>query len=423
MLREARTMAYTMISLLMLSVSAPHLRAAELATPADLPATPIARQAIDGDTQVQRARAALEAARIEARLVAQDPYEFNTRITGQRRSVRSSADFNEWSASLERPVRLPGKAALDAQLGELALREAQARYGDALHSASRDLLGLWIDWLAASHAQSIVATQLGLAQDSVIATEKRVRVGDAARLDAMLANGEMTELARAKNEYATQASAAAARLRSRFPALKLDVVPPAQPSPLSEDAAVWLQRVLAHSHELRIPEAQLARARLAVDRARAERTPDPVLGAHFGSEAGGDEKIVGASIAFALPGERRSTQLSHAVANAEVARSELDMRRREIEAEVNAQVSLAQGNYQTWRAAEQAAQAASESARLMQRAQALGEADLQTVLQARRLALAAAVTASQARFAALRAQYALLVDAHSIWDMEASDHD
>lgn len=397
--------------------------AAELATPTDLPPTPIARQVIDGDTRVQRARAALEAARIEARLIAQDPYEFNTRFSGQRRSVRNGADFSEWSASLERPLRLPGKAALDAQLGELALREAKARYGDTLHSASRDLLNLWIDWLAASHAQGIVTTQLGLAQQSLAATEKRVRAGDAARLDAMLANGEMTELARASNEYATQASAAAARLRSRFPALKLEALTPAEPTPLSDGGAEWLQRVLAHSHELRIPEAQLARARLAVDRARAERVPDPVLGAHIGSEAGGDEKIVGASIAFALPGNRRSTQLSHAVASAEVARGELDMRRREIEAEVGAQVSLAQGNYQTWRSAEQAAQTARENARLTERAQALGEADLQSVLQARRLALVAALTASQARFAALRAHYALLVDAHAIWDMESSDHD
>lgn len=418
-----RDMIRSLLGILLCAAASPIASAAESLTPVDLPATLNARQVIDADTRVQRARAALEAARVEARLIAQDPYEFNTRVTGQRRSVRNSADFNEWSASLERPLRLPGKAALDAKLGELALREAEARYGDALHETSRDLLNLWLDWLSAGHAERIVTSQLAIAKDNVIATDKRVRVGDAARLDAMLANGETTELARVKNEYATQAGAAAARLRSRFPALKLEPLTPAEPLPLSEDAAVWLQRVLAHSHELRIPEAQLARARLAVDRARAERMPDPVLGAHFGSEAGGDEKIVGASIAFALPGERRSTQLSHAVASAEVARSELDMRRREIEAEVGAQVSIAQGNYQTWRAAEQAAQAASENARLTQRAQALGEADLQTVLQARRLALAAALTASQARFAALRAHYALLVDAHAIWDMEASDHD
>jgi outer membrane protein TolC len=59
-----------------------------------------------------------------------------------------------------------------------------------------------------------------------------------------------------------------------------------------------------------------------------------------------------------------------------------------------------------------------ENAALMQRAYALGEADLQAMLLARRQATAAMNNALQAQVAALRAYYGLLVDAHLIWELE-----
>jgi hypothetical protein len=53
----------------------------------------------------------------------------------------------------------------------------------------------------------------------------------------------------------------------------------------------------------------------------------------------------------------------------------------------------------------------------MQRAYTLGEAELQALLLARRQATAATTSALQARVAALKAYYGLLVDAHLIWDL------
>ena len=60
-------------------------------------------------------------------------------------------------------------------------------------------------------------------------------------------------------------------------------------------------------------------------------------------------------------------------------------------------------------------QATRDNAHLMQRAYSLGEADLQTLLLARRQALDASTAAEQARAEALRWHYRLLVDAHLIW--------
>lgn len=396
--------------------------AAEIPTPPDLPATAIARQVLDADARIANARTALEAARIEGRITAQSPYEFNARLARQQRKIQNGPDYGEWSAALERPIRWPGKAALDQKLGELTVAEAEARYGDALHQASRDLLSLWLDWAGAAHANRIVTAQQKSAQDNLTAVEKRFGAGDAAKLDVVLAQVETAELARATSESLAQATAARTRLQGRFPSISLEPPQLSEPQPPGRDLAYWQQAILAHSHELRIPEAQLARAQTAATRARAERMPDPTLGAYVASEVGGNEKIVGASISIPLPGGRRQLQAAHAIAAVEVARFELLGQQRNLQAEIATNEGLARGNYDTWRAAEQAAGAARESARLATRAYQLGESDLQNVLQARRLALGAELTANQARIAALRAHYLLLVDAHMIWDMEDSDH-
>lgn len=396
--------------------------AAEVAVPSDLPPTVIARRLLDADARVSNARAALDAARIEGRLLAEGPYEFNLRAARAQRKIKDGPGHAEWNAALERPIRWPGKAALDQKLGELTVDEAEARYGDALHEASRELLSLWMDWVGAKHASDIVAAQRSSAQANLDAVDKRFRAGDAAKLDVHLAQAESAELARAASELATQAAAAAARLQGRFPSIPLDRPQLSEPQPLSGDLASWQQAILAHSHELRIPEAQFARSQVTAERARAERMPDPTIGTYFASEVGGNEKIIGASVSIPLPGSRRSLLASQAIAAVEVARFELTAQQRAVEAEIAANVSLARGHYETWRAAEQSAGAANENARLIQRAYTLGEADLQAVLQARRLALSAALTANQARVAALRAHYLLLVDAHTIWDMEESDH-
>ena len=53
----------------------------------------------------------------------------------------------------------------------------------------------------------------------------------------------------------------------------------------------------------------------------------------------------------------------------------------------------------------------------MQRAYALGEADLQSLLLVRRQSLDGARAALDARVEALRSNYRLLIDARLIWDL------
>ena len=73
------------------------------------------------------------------------------------------------------------------------------------------------------------------------------------------------------------------------------------------------------------------------------------------------------------------------------------------------------------RLAERGAEAARENARLTQRAYALGEADLQSLLLIRRQSLDAYRAAVEARADALRWNYRLMIDANLIWGLAMND--
>lgn len=392
-------------------------------TPGDLPPTPIVRQSIDGDSEVAAARAALESARLEAGSLARDPYEWTVRGTGQMRRLRNGPDYGEWSLGVEKTLRLPGKAALDRELGAQIAHEAESRYGDARHQASRDLLKLWMDWLAAGHANALLAAQRAAAENNLKAVEKRFRAGDAARLDVNLARADLAEAQRAESASATRTAMAWSRFHERFPRIPQSLPALAEPPPLTDSLSRWQARILAHSHEILLADVQVRAARAEAARRRAERRPDPTLGAYLASEFGGQERILGASVSVPIPGVRRSLAAGRADALAQAAQYRLAARRRAVAADAAAAYAEAQGGRETWQAAERAATAMQRNAALLQRAYALGETDLQSLLLARRQAAAATLNAQEARLAALRAYYLLRVDAHEIWDMEREEHE
>jgi outer membrane protein TolC len=187
--------------------------------------------------------------------------------------------------------------------------------------------------------------------------------------------------------------------------------------PPAEAEAQWLQRVLEAADPLRIAEGQLRKAELTASRASADRVPDPTVGVFAASEAFRKERIVGVSVSIPLSGTYRSERMQQALQEVEVARAAVERQRRELEASLAETYADATGNLARWQLAERGATATSESARLTQRAYSLGEADLQSLLLARRQFLEASRAALEARADALRATYRLLVDAHLIWDL------
>jgi outer membrane protein TolC len=403
-----------MIGLLALPASA---SAQQPANPPGLLPTQVVRPLLEADPRVSAARAGLEVGRQEMGILDHSPYEWTPRVAGQRRRTDSGFRSNEWNLGIERTIRLPAKAAADRNIGVATVEASEARYGEALHEAARDFIGLWVDWLAAEQALELAARSLESVQESVTAVDRRLRAGDASRLDAGIAQAELAEQRRLHNDAKTQASAAWLRLSTRFPGLPRDTVPLPMPMILGEDAAFWRERVLAESDELKSARAQMRIAQASAERARADRIPDPTLGVFTASESGNQERIYGLSISIPIPGRVRDARSARASAAVEVSRQDVETIKRRLEADVASAFATARGAYQSLAIANEGAASMSENTRLMQRAYTLGEADLQALLLARRQATGARNNALQAQVAALKAYYGLLVDAHLIWDL------
>lgn len=386
--------------------------------PSGLMATEIARPLLEQDPAVAAARAGLDVALQEAGILDKSPYEWTARATGQQRRLESGPRYNEWNVGIERTLRLPGKAAADRNLGKATVEESQARHGEALHEAARELMASWVDWLAAERARELAENSLQSAQASLAAVEKRVRAGDASKLDLSIARAELAEQRRMDNDAKTQASAAWLRLSTRFPGVKRQVMALPAPLPIAEDAAFWRARILAQSDELKVVQTQMRMAQAHAERARADMTPDPTLGVYTASEAGGTERIGGVMISIPIPGGARDSRSAKAIAVVEVSRREVELKQRQLATGIESAIVTARGAYESLQIANEGAAAMQENAALMQRAYALGEAELQALLLARRQASTALNNALQAQVTALKAYYGLLVDAHLIWNLE-----
>ena len=379
--------------------------------------TPVALRWLAADPALLSAQSALLAAKAEAGQLAASPYEWTSRYSRQQRDDGSSQKSNEWNFALERTLRLPAKRRADQAGSSATLSAAEARFSLARRQATEALLGSWLDWLAARSSKDLLVQQQHFAQESLDAVSQRVRSGDAAALEQRLAKADVADIQRSASAAATTELTAWEKLSARYPAH--EVTAPQLPDPLAvpQDAAWWQARILAASDVLVIAQAEQAQADAAAQRAQAERIPDPTVGVFTGREAYGNEKIVGVSISMPLPGTRRRLQLQQQLAQAEVARQRVDISRRELTGVARAAFSAAQGNFLRWQFANSAAAAMAENAHLAQKAYSLGEQDLQTLLLARRQALSAAAAEQQARVDALRAYYALLLDAKLLWEV------
>ena len=385
--------------------------------PPGLLPTEVARRLLEQDPAVGAGRAWLEVARQEAGILDASPYEWTPKVSGQQRTVQNVPYF-EWSAGIERTIRLPGKAAADRHLGKATVEESQARYGEALHEAARELMALWVDWLVAERARDLAETNLQSVQAGLAAVEKRSRAGDASKLDLGLARAELSEQRRVENEAKTLASITWSRLSTRFPGINGQRMALPEPLPIAETAAFWRERILSESDELKLAQMAMQKAQAIAQRMRASKSPDPTLGIYTASEIGGRERIFGVMISIPIPGSARDLRAARATADVEVLRQEVELKKRQLETGIASAVVTVQGAYDSLQIANEGAAAMKDNANLMQRAYALGEAELQTLLLARRQATAAMTSALQAQASALKSYYGLLVDAHLIWDLE-----
>ena len=383
--------------------------------PADLPKAHQVAELIEQDPSVAQARAALEAAERTAAMIRVSSNEWTAKLHSQRRRYNNAGTSQEWGMQLERPIRIGGKAEIDAELAQTLVRQAQARLGEARHEASRALLDGWLDWLAAVRANELFTEQLAFAQSNYKAVDIRRRAGDASMLEVNVAKADVTEVQRQASSAKAQENRSAIRLRVRFPAWTLSFVPLSEPVEPEGGESLWLAKVIEASESLQVAQQEVKRAELVASRASAERTADPTIGVFTASEAFRNERLVGVSISIPLGGSYRREKAAEALQQVEVARAALDAERRALEVRVAETYSEAVSGVQRWRQSEEAVAATRESSRLTQRAYTLGEADLQTLLLVRRQSHDALAAANLARIEALRARYRLWLDAEMLW--------
>lgn len=391
--------------------------ALEPLVPPGLLPTEVARRLLEQDPAVGAGRAGLEVARQEAGILDASPYEWTPKVLAQQRNLQDGPSYFEWNAGIERTIRLPGKAAADRNLGKATLDESQARYGEALREAARELMTLWVDWLTAERARELAELNLQSVQASLAAVEKRSRAGDASKLDLGLAKADLAEQRRMENDAKTQAAVTWSRLSTRFPGMNRQMAALPEPLPVSGTATFWRERILAESDELKLAQLGLQKAQATAQRARAGKTPDPTFGIYTASEIGGRERIFGVTISIPIPGSSRDLHSARAFADVEVLRQEAELKKRQLETEIAGALANARGAYDSLQIANEGAATMQDNANLMQRAYVLGEAELQALLLARRQATAATNSALQAQTTALKSYYGLLVDAHLIWDL------
>lgn len=390
-----------------------------------LPPVNPTREVISTLPQVQAARAGMALAQARSQQLAAGVHEWNLKLGAQQRKETAGPDYAESDLALERSIRWGGKAQTDRDLGDAGVAAGRSAYADVWHEAVRSLVAAWYGWQRERSTAAVLTQQAALAQEQLQVATRRVKAGDAPRMDQMMAQAEHDRTQAAEQLALAREQIQLQELQKRFPGLALETGPQAvsvEAPSLPGTSQDWLQRIVGDNHEIELAEAELKQARLRSERARLDTRPDPLLGVRAARERSGQENIVGVYVSIPLPGAYREGEQRAALALADAAEQRLAQTRQRVEAA--AQRTVLQAANAVAVAQRQAAvqQAMASVAQLAGKAYSLGEVTLTEALQARRAALDAALAAEAARWDAQEAVTRVLVDAHRLWAAEEGGH-
>jgi outer membrane protein, heavy metal efflux system len=197
------------------------LQAAEFNTP-DLPPHAEVDIALKNHVNVLLADTSYQTERVNQQKWGSGSYEFNLRVgAAQRRIVNAGQKLNEWDVALERPLRLPNKAALDTKIGVASMERAEFALGDARHEAGRELLHLWFNWQREQAQERQWELQVNLLDNQAKMIEKRVKAGDAAHMEMLQANAAASQARVSLKQAELRMQLASDALTRPFPMLNL----------------------------------------------------------------------------------------------------------------------------------------------------------------------------------------------------------
>ena len=350
-------------------------------------------------------------------------YEFNVRAgTGQRSVTSTGEKLKEWDIGLERPLRLLNKVGIDEGIGVASVARAEYALGDARHEAARTLLQMWFAWLREQAQITLWQQQVDIFKQQVQLVEKRVKAGDAPKLELNLAQAAAAQANVPLHQAQLREQLASNDLQRQFPAILLpEKLLPVTPQVVEHDFAFWKSRVLEHNHELGIVQQQNLVQQLLAQRSRADQLPDPTVGVRYAKEASGGEKVAGVYVSIPLPSVQRRATADSAIQQAAIAADQEAFVKRRLESDIYATHTQAVSSYNTWQQAHEAAQAIRSNAELVAKAYTLGENSLSDSLTARRFALESSLAENLAQLDANEARYRLLLDAHQLWSLDQDE--
>ena len=406
---------------LLLATFSGGLLAAE--TPPNLPPTEAVIQVLRAHPSVQAAGSQIDVEAANRRRLEAGNHEWSLRLGGQQRKATPSGSpnerFTEWNAALERPLRLPGKAALDAEIGSIGVSLAETAHGDTLHEGGRNLLKSWFMWLRESATAQQWAEQSALLGKQAKALRRRLQLGDASQLESIQTDAALAQAEAQLTQARVRQRNAGEDLRRRYPGLPISEPESiATPGAVSGSAEEWINRILEHSHELGLARGEAQRAMSLAGRSSRERLPDPTVGLQFSRERGGEENVMGAYISIPLPGSARQASSDASRAQVGVASSREAAVRQRIEAEAAQLYDSAVAAVDSWQSNRIAAEHLNRAAEMTARTYQLGEGTLGELLTSRRLANDAQLAARLSQLEALELHYRLQLDAHQLWDFD-----
>lgn len=390
-----------------------------LTPPADLPPAASVNALLAVHPAVLAARSRLAAATAEGRRLHAGEYEYQARAAYTRRHESGIGGSNDWEIGIERGLRLPTKARLDAQTAATLIAEAEARVADARHEAARELITLWYATLRGAGEADAWQDQVALLQRQSDTVVKRLRAGDAAMMESAQALAAVHQAQAELHRAETAAAAAAALLSTRFPGLPKPLPHSGSMPVLSGSTEEWIAAALADNHELAILQTESQRMQILSRRQQADLRPDPTLGLHFSRERSGQDNLVGVSLALPLSGEARRTRVTAANAEANALLQLLTAAKLRIEGEIRSTHLTLQGGLSRLSAQEEMVLQLERYAGLAWRAYELGEADLHEALNARKSAYDARRETATSRFDVHESAARLLLDSHQLWLPEA----
>ena len=397
--------------------------AGALAQRADLPPSEKVAEALDNHPAVAAARARVDAARADRDMLAKGTHEIAVTGSYVRRSVDREGGYDEFDATIARPFRLPGKAALDREAGALGIEVAENRMEDARHQTALLLSGYWNDWLVAGALYRNDLDTVRWLEKELSALRRRVALRDAAALDVDQAMAAMAQAqAQAANSLAAREQARVA-LAANFPEIPLPIEPPETSVAMvpAQRLAAMRDLVIERSHEIRAAEREAQRLAVVARRVRADRIADPSFGVRLFSERSGMEQGAGVVMSMPLGGGHRRAAADRASAEGNAAQLEHMSVQRTVRAIADADLSSATLRLEAWKNTDLSAQSAASALARTERGYQLGQIDLADLLYARRQAGEARRSEIMARSEAARALLKLEIDSHSLWMVHDED--